>query len=209
MILITKNQIEYNKLLESGRHNLADEQIRSRGNDLTYQLGQQNLAETRRANLERERQNRNTLVETSRHNVEGERLQRLLYGETARSNQAREAISYSQLQEQNRSNLAQESLSSQRNQTQQYTATTQRELGLRQADETERKNVVAELQTQAQTEISQALSKLQAARLEEETRHNKVDEQRRAIESVFKGVDLVQSAAGNVVGNIARIIPLL
>lgn len=206
---ITKNQIEYNKLLETKRHQIADEDIRRTGNQQTFELGRGQLDETRRSNLERERQNRSTLLETQRHNTETENVQRLLYGENVRANQAREAISMSQIEETNRSNRASESLSAQRNQISAQQIAQNYDLGLRNAAETERSHVAGEINQQAMTEISQALAKLRVAELEEQSRHNMVSEKQGAVNTMIKGVDVVQSGFSSVMSSIARVIPLL
>lgn len=102
---MTRNQIELNKLLESKRSNLANEELTRMRDERSYALGTANLQETRRSNLERERFNRSSLEETSRSN-------RAREAETYRSNVAREQetyrSNYAREQETYRSNLAKE-----------------------------------------------------------------------------------------------------
>lgn len=206
---MTKNQIEYNKLLETQRHNQRDENIRQSGNELTYQLGRSQLAETSRSNRAKEGLTGAANLETARHNAEQERLNQLLYGETQRSNRANEAIRQSTLVEQNRSNLANEAIRNAANATQAYSAQTQRYLGERSQDEQERSNVAREINAQAQTEVSQALAKAEAARLEEQARHNMATEKNQFAQNVISGVNTIQSGITGTLSSFAKIIPLL
>lgn len=126
---MTKNQIEYAKLLEtrranqkqeemtherdyeSARHNLATESISRSSLDETSRSNKAREAETARNNLALESLTRARDAETARANLEREK-------ENFRSNAANESIKLSTLQETQRSNVAQEGLRS-------------RELGLR------------------------------------------------------------------------------
>lgn len=92
---MTRNQIEYQKHLETGRHNQATEQETARNNRVVE-------VETNRHNLATELTANNTLTEANRHNRASERLTRQANKETKRSNVAREL-------ETNRHNLATES----------------------------------------------------------------------------------------------------
>lgn len=123
---ITHNQIEFQKLLESKRSNLATEAL-TRARDAvdaaykrdTISLGHRNAAETERANRERERYNVLSLNETQRHNLATESFSLQQLGETSRhnialeneqsrANQASETLRREQNAEQKRSNIAQE-----------------------------------------------------------------------------------------------------
>lgn len=99
---MTKNQIEYAKLLETSRANVAQETLTSSRDERQYSLGLGNLAETGRANLEREKLQAANLSELGRSN-------RARESEQARSNFAREV-------EARRSNLTNEELTRVRNQ---------------------------------------------------------------------------------------------
>lgn len=90
---MTRNQIEYNKLLESRRANRASEALTAsrdiesaRHNLESESISRQSLDEQRRSNQARE-------AETLRSNMAKEDLQRQVNQETARSNRARESIS--------------------------------------------------------------------------------------------------------------------
>lgn len=92
---MTRNQIDYAKLLESKRAAQAQETLTRRRDEAAMRLGIDQLAETSRHNLAGERISKGTLDETSRSNMAKER-------ETYRANVAKET-------ETNRSNLARES----------------------------------------------------------------------------------------------------
>lgn len=93
--MATVNAINYLKLQEDKRSNLARE------------------AETNRSNLANEQLGRDTLKETGRHNVETERLGRDQLVETNRANVAREV-------ETNRANLAKERETNRHNKRSEY-----------------------------------------------------------------------------------------
>lgn len=73
---MTKNQIEYQKLLEMQRANMASEALTRRRDEGTLALREAELSETGRHNkayeLETLTHNRNTEVEATRHNMEVE-----------------------------------------------------------------------------------------------------------------------------------------
>lgn len=89
---MTRNQIEYSKLLETQRTNRVNEGLTRQRDVNTYLLGSRQLSESQRHNRETEAQGRQNLQETRR------------------SNQAREQISLDTLAETRRSNLATEAL---------------------------------------------------------------------------------------------------
>lgn len=137
---MTQNQIAYWNLKETERANrarekenyranVANEKIRSRSNDITYQLGDRNATETVRANLAKELENNRTnmsnedirrannaiqLLENMVHQYDAETKRgQLAYSyanlaEIARSNRANEGLRGSELLEANRANLARE-----------------------------------------------------------------------------------------------------
>lgn len=108
---MTKNQIEYNKLLETRRANIASEQLTQERDRATRQLGFSQLDETVRHNRQVELQARDNLAETYRNNIanlqelqrshfisEGisqvaNALKREAQEETARHNKVQEEIS--------------------------------------------------------------------------------------------------------------------
>lgn len=87
---MTKNQIEYNKLLETGRANRAQEALTHARDEAARQAKVIELGET------------------SRHNQALEGIQLQTLGETRRHNQAQESIGFGQLSETRRHNTAQE-----------------------------------------------------------------------------------------------------
>lgn len=101
---MTKNQIEYLKLLESQRANRAGEQETARANLERERQGVIQLGETERSNRARE-------GETNRHNLETERISYLGQAETERANRVRESQKDIELAEQSRANRAKEDIS--------------------------------------------------------------------------------------------------
>lgn len=98
---MTKNQIEFNKLLETQRANRRQEELTALRDSNTYAIGLGTLRETERANRAKEGYNLSYLDELSRANQAKELLSYGTLRETLRSNKAREA-------ELSRSNLARE-----------------------------------------------------------------------------------------------------
>lgn len=118
---MTKNQIEYLKLRETQRSNLAQEDLTRARDSRSYEIGLGTLTESQRHNRATEEQARVSLDETARHNLAGERLTRSSLDEGIRHNQAVEAEaarhnkvgeSYNEraLKESGRHNLAQEQI---------------------------------------------------------------------------------------------------
>lgn len=123
---MTRNQLEYLKILESQRANKAREAEDVRSHQAQEAFNLSSLSEIQRNNLERERQGRSQLAETARANQAREALNFQQHLETVRSNTAREnetqrhnleseRISFSQLAETSRANRAQESIARERN----------------------------------------------------------------------------------------------
>lgn len=98
---MTKNQIEYAKLLETTRANKANESLTKQRDTRAYEINLGQLGETKRHNVATEAQARASLDETIRSNQAREAHEVNVLAETKRSNQAREA-------ETQRSNLARE-----------------------------------------------------------------------------------------------------
>lgn len=107
---MTKNQIEYLKLREQQRSNLANEALTEKRDTTTRELGFANLGETNRHNLATERHNTLVLGETQRHNYAQEAHNAAVLDETSRHNLAMEAHNERIATEQERSNRANESI---------------------------------------------------------------------------------------------------
>lgn len=105
---MTKNQIDYNKLVETRRSNLENEEIARTRAEREYELGILNLQELGRHNMATEAHAVNVLAESSRAAREQERLLADRNLETQRANLRAEEISLSNLAEQSRSNRARE-----------------------------------------------------------------------------------------------------
>lgn len=90
--LLTKNQLEYLKLLETQRSNRENERLTGERDRVTKELGFGNLAENMRSNRAKEAQQVAVLGETQRSNLAQEELKRISLDETSRSNQANERL---------------------------------------------------------------------------------------------------------------------
>jgi hypothetical protein len=114
---MTANQINYAKLKEETRHNLASEGLARVGNDLAFAkaYADQRNAETNAKNAETNLLNaslrRMELYETARANQAREAQSVAQLAETQRSNQVAETLRNSELQEKARSNVVNEQLS--------------------------------------------------------------------------------------------------
>lgn len=87
---MTRNQIEYYKVQEQQRSNLANESIAKIRDANTLYLGKANLAETTRHNQAVEDYNVSFLGEQQRHNLAQEAHNAAVLDETSRSNQVKE-----------------------------------------------------------------------------------------------------------------------
>lgn len=174
---MTKNQIEYNKLLEAQRSNIAQEMLTRRRDQNNFDLGSRTLAETNRHNLVVESQNKQSLDETSRHNKASEKLGRDTLREQSRHNQAVEL-------ETNRSNVARERETSRSNRAQEKIASQrlsldaqyrQSQLGLQAAANAEqaRSNAAREAETARSNRESERIREQQNA---ESARANRASE---------------------------------
>lgn len=135
---MTKNQIEYMKVLESQRANRATEALTASRDKTNRELGLGTLAETSRHNKATEQQQYAVLGESKRHNVATEAL-----GQATLSEQQRHAIATET--EQHRANVAKEGLTAQ-----------QINLGQSQLAETKRHNKVGEATSIADTTVKSA-----------------------------------------------------
>lgn len=134
---MTKNQIEYQKLVETKRSNIEQEKLTSLRDARAHYVAMGNLKETNRHNLATEGQERLKLEETTRHNNATEQIQLFVAQEGQRHNIESErnqreqiALGYSQLQESQRHNSAVEAETYRHN--------------IRVEDETQRANQVRE-----------------------------------------------------------------
>lgn len=192
---MTKNQIEYAKLLETRRANARQEELTdardraarearvvelgetARHNVATERHNEAVLGETRRSNVAREAIETAKNEESKRHNLEAERINLYSAQESARHNRQTEStesrkvdLGYAQLSEQARHNVAQES-------------ETQRSNISREV-ETNRSNVARETETKRANERREAIDMANAAKdavlreqdLLERGRHNRAME---------------------------------
>lgn len=135
---MTKNQIEYLKVLESQRANRATEELTASRDKTNRELGLGTLAENTRHNQATEAQQYAVLGESKRHNLASEALGQATLSEQQRHSMATE-------QEQHRSNVAHEGLTAQ-----------QINLGQSQLAETKRHNKVGEATSIADTAVKSA-----------------------------------------------------
>jgi len=154
---MTNNQIQYWKLSEETRHNIATE-------GETYRHDVVTEGETNRHNLVTESISYDSLKENQRHNLAQEGISRaninLGYAqldESKRHNIAQESVAYSTMVEQNRHNLAQESLTHETNQLKYdasiYGTDHSTALGWRQLSESERHNKASEANDQSRAAL--------------------------------------------------------
>lgn len=220
---MTKNQIEYNKLLETARMNnetiaLKQQEI---GNDFVAK--QLSLQEAQRHNKASESVSLLSAQESQRHNLASEQVSLDSLHEQQRANRTREA-------EQARSNKAQEALSSRSlDQSKQYQTASvglgysQVGLGYSQLAETQRSNIAnegirmysnveqtranqaREAETTRHNVVSEAISRygnsLAEQRQAEQARHNKVSEVSMFIDngvSVAKTISSIAKGGGGL-----------
>lgn len=195
---MTKNQIEYNKLLETQRMNSASVALKQQELGQDFVAKQLSLQEAQRHNLASESVSLLSAQESQRHNLASEQVSLDSLQEQHRANVAKET-------EQTRSNRAQEALSSRSlDQSKQYQTASvglgysQVGLGYSQLAETQRSNIASEgirmysnleqsrsnkareAETTRHNVVSEAISRygnsLASQRQAEQTRHNKVSE---------------------------------
>lgn len=103
---MTRNQIDYQKLVEGQRSNLAQEEL-TRMRDLrNYRIAQETLAENTRHNRVYEDIQASSLDESIRHNRAVEVRELAALTETSQHNRASESIEFSNAAERQRANLA-------------------------------------------------------------------------------------------------------
>lgn len=173
---MTKNQIEYNKLLESRRTNMENERIRDRANEISFSLGTSNLDETQRHNRVVEGLQSRSLDETVRSNLANEQLKASAQVEQQRSNRANEALTLRQRIEQARSNQAQERLKEMDILHTDERAKQQVSLGYSQLGESARSNRAQESLTASSQGVAQVRNQIDQARVDESIRHNQAVE---------------------------------
>lgn len=184
---MTKNQIEYLKLRESQRANLAQEGLTRARDQRSYEIGLGTLAESSRHNLATEEQARASLDETSRHNLAGEGQAQRSLDESVRHNQATEQemrrhnivgeqYNAKYLAETGRHNVAQEAIG----RSQVGASFANISLGYQQLGETQRSNQAREAEN----------TRSNVARESENLRHNQageaIDMYRNRSESQYK-----------------------
>lgn len=174
--LLTKNQIEFNKLVETKRSNKRQEELTEARDLYNREYQQASVANTREANAETARANRAreaynviSLDEVSRHNVATELAQQAQLGEASRHNVATEGAAIKNLEEQMRSNLANEQLK-ERSQTEQ-------ERSNRESEALSRfRNAEQQRSNQAQESLSSEANFIRLNTLYEQQRANKARE---------------------------------
>lgn len=181
---MTKNQVEYAKLLETRRSNLANEARDHKRLQQDRSIAMAQLRETNRSNLERERVNVLSLDETRRSNLARE-------FETNRSAVAREKLTRSELDESVRSHLASEA---QRRSELTETERTNRERE-RQAESQRETNARLKI---ADQEIARGSQQLGWSQLMESIRHNTKSEALSRVANEIKRLDIDERARHNL-----------
>lgn len=171
---MTKNQIEYNKLLETSRNNRVIEDLTRRRDIAAAEVARGTLTEQTRHNVASEAQAVAVLGETKRSNITREQLQAKLQDETKRHNTMSETISLMGAQETQRSHLAQEAevhRSNTAREAETYRSNLAREV------ETHRSNTSQEAIARQRNAISGQQVQLGYSQLSESIRHSRQLEQ--------------------------------
>lgn len=170
---MTRNQIEFLKLLETQRANSASEIEVARANRERERQGQVALDETARRNLATEHLSSQQLLESIRHNTATET-------ESRRHNIASELSIAQQMEETRRANLAREQISFDANAETRRSNLQREQLQAAQLEETQRANVVREQQNQQSLSETQRAhrqqERLQSSQLAETQRANRENE---------------------------------
>lgn len=170
---MTRNQIEYSKLLELQRSNRMNEQLTQQRDEATrtYQVG--SLKESARHNLASEGLTGRQLSESERHNRSTESQALQVLDESRRHNQAFERNAASVLAEQIRSNMANER---ERNRANLAHEAEYNRSNLAREDETHRSNVERERETKRSNIANEVIRSgslaNEVARTAETSRHN-------------------------------------
>lgn len=181
---MTKNQIEYGKLLETSRNNQVIEDLTRKRDRANLELGRGTLAESVRHNKATESQAVAMLGETSRSNRAKEELQAQAQSEAARHNVASETLQHGQLAETRRSNVARE-VETQRANLARESETTRSNLAreaettrsnLARESETNRSNLANEAIGRQRNAIASQQVSLGYSQLAEQQRHSMVVE---------------------------------
>lgn len=167
---MTKNQIEYAKLLEQRRSNRSNEVLIDRRdrNAMTIAMG--------------------TLAETQRHNQMSERISLDINSETARHNQAQESMQAQSIAETRRSNLAREAETSRANLAKEQET---RRANLAREAEQERADIAREVETRRSNTVSQQIS---LRGLEEQRRTNQAREHETSRHNLAQESETIRSA---------------
>lgn len=187
-ILLTKNQIDFAKLVESKRAAQASESLTRFRDERSFALAQAELAESKRAARARERFNEASLGESVRHNYATESQSASTLQETRRANLAAEQQRRDTLLEQQRSNKVSEGLRSLDIAEQSKRAAQSVSLGYSNLEESSRRNTLDHIYSQYQAENTRANVQNEQARIDEMIRHNKVLEQQEAKKIMLSGV---------------------
>lgn len=170
---MTRNQIEFHKMMETRRANRVTEDITRTRDERSHQVALGQLAELGRHNKEQERQGQIALDETSRHNLASESHARDVLAEQQRHSMVQEA-------ETNRSNIAREIETNRANLA--HEAETRRS-NLSREQETRRANLAAEALRSAElaemAKYHASSINLGYANLAETSRANKANEAER------------------------------
>lgn len=192
---MTRNQIDYNRLLEERRSNRAKEELAASQNAEVvrhnYETERQNLisldemgrsnrareSETQRTNLAQEALKGREIDERIRSNLRSEALRSAELAERTRRNDADILHNANLLQEQIRSNKAKESLSSQEINIKRNTLSETIRANQARENENVRSNVAREQENfRSNTAKELETARSNRAREEETARHNKVEE---------------------------------
>lgn len=174
---MTRNQIEYQKLLETERSNRRNEKLTEMRDATTRELGFANLGEASRHNRETERQAVAVLGETQRHNLAQESHNARMLEESSRHNLASEKLQASSLEEQGRHNLATEIELNRHNVATESVSLGQLAVSQFMAEESRRHSLVTEAETERSNRRREdETERSNRAREGETERHNRAQE---------------------------------
>lgn len=163
---MTKNQLEFNKLVETIRSNRENERLKSLESDRNYIINYQNLEETKRRNKATESLDTRKQVETERHNLATEQAQQ----QSINLQSQQIDINRAAQKETKRSNLAREKETARSNKA---TEKETKRSNIARETETNRSNLAREAETARSNRVNEAL---QASRNAEQARSNRANE---------------------------------
>lgn len=200
---MTRNQIEYNKLLETKRANTRNEELTSRRDEAAIAAKLSELGEASRHNAALEQLQRMHENELLRHNAATEEATLIDLNERQRSNRAQETLGQRNLAEVSRANRARETEATRSNlareaETNRSNVERERQ-GVISLEEQQRSNLARETETHRANKAAEALRGTEIAKsaLLEEQKLLEVGRHNRAMELKDYSTKVYQNQSGN------------